>query len=85
MCGQAAEPFFYNDNPMTVEYASVYVPGADLRRVLSWAMHHRTAAVAGYSVDMRLVPLTGCPRQDFLPWALKAGADWRLNAHPLGG
>ena len=85
MCGQAAEPFFYNDNPMTVEYASVYVPGADLRRVLSWAMHHRTAAIAGYNVDLRLVPLTGCPRQDFLPWALKAGADWRLNAHPLGG
>ena len=66
-----------------MEYAAVYVAAAELRSVLSWAMHHTTARVAGYSVDMRLVPLTGCPVQDFLPWALKAGADWRLNTAPL--
>jgi hypothetical protein len=50
MCAQAAEPYFHDDDPMTVEYASAFVPAASLRRVLSWAMHHRTAAVAGYDV-----------------------------------
>jgi len=83
MCAQATEPFYYNNNPMTVEYAAVYVAASELRSVLSWAMHHRAAATSGYNIDLRLVPLTGCPLQDFLPWALKAGADWRLNTAPL--
>ena len=68
---------------MTVEYAAVYVPAAKLGEVLSWAMEHRTAASGGYNVDLRLVPLTGCSAADFTDWALKAGADWRINTSPL--
>ena len=63
----------------------VRITAADGTFSLGMPSSVRTAAGAGYNVDLRLVPLTGCPRQDFLPWALKAGADWRLNAHPLGG
>lgn len=72
-------PFMDTSDPLMQSYSMVYVPSPNVTRVLSWAMDNRVAGKFGYDVDIRLVPLTGCPSSDFQESALKAGPDWRLN------
>jgi len=81
--GSTLEPFTDDADPMMLSYTAVYVPPAELAAVMSWAMDNHIAAKVYYDVDLRLVPLTGCPMQDYAQSALKTGPDWRINVAAL--
>merc|ERR1712038_1321609 len=47
---------------MATAGVGIFVPKADVSRVLSWGMTHRGADTNGYQVDLFLAPLTGQAR-----------------------
>jgi len=70
-------------DPQTTAYASIFVPRADVSRVLSWALSHRGADAVGYQVDLTMVPLTGEPVSDFNVNAWHVGTEWQINQQAL--
>jgi len=81
MMGETTSP--EPDVVQATAHAGIFVPKADVARVLSWAMTHRGADVNGYQVDLVLAPMTGNPGLDFTDSALHVGTRWPVHEHAL--
>eukprot|EP00966_Prymnesium_polylepis_P201738 4674538-Prymnesium_polylepis.2 len=79
--GSYLTPYDEASDPMELSYSAVYVPASQLTAVASWAMDNRVAGKRWYDVDLRLVPLTGCSKDDFIENALKAGDTGLTGRH----
>ena len=83
MMQEEASPYKIFEDVMTTNYGAIFVPEKDLASVMSYAMTHRGPVQSGYSVDLKLTPLTGCPLQDYTQFAFVSGTNWRINESPF--
>jgi aromatic ring-cleaving dioxygenase len=79
LCMMNEVPTPTSADPVMTGYAAVYVPVADVARVMSWAMLHRSADIVGYQVDLLMVPMLGNAFADYGQHSFHVGAPWTLN------
>lgn len=83
MMQEVAAPYKVFEDAMTTNYGAIFVPTEELASVMAYAMTHRGPAQSGYIVDLKFVPLTGCPAEDHTQFAFVSGTNWRVNASPF--
>merc|ERR1719428_2090234 len=60
-------------------FVPAFVPRSQLQTVLPWALRHRHADMAGYELDIAVVPLTGNATFDYGENIWWSGRKWRVN------
>merc|ERR1719186_1571010 len=80
MMQEVEQPYMNPEEVMTTSYAGIFIPFADLPKVLNLVMAFGGPSALGYSVDIQLVQLNGNPALDYSSAkSFSSGQRWFLN------